>query len=217
MQFYRENWFNVGGVLFVALTFVMALAANSLDHIQVILIYSFMALLVHQYEEYAAPGGFPSIFNIALSGEKAVPERYPLNTNQVLVTNVYIAYPFYLAAIVFPNLIWLGVAQVVFGTLQVIIHGIVINRRLGTFYNPGLASAVFLHVPICVYYIWYVSSHGLAAPSDYVIGVIATLVAALVAIIIPIRLLSSKTSPYPFPERMFYGYAKEKLVRMRNS
>ncbi|WP_181178238.1 HXXEE domain-containing protein [Mesorhizobium sp. B4-1-3] len=144
MQFYRENWFNFG-VLFVALTFVMALAANSLDHIQVILIYSFMALLVHQYEEYAAPGGFPSIFNIALSGEKVVPERYPLDTNQVLVTNVYIAYPFYLAAIVFPSLIWLGVAQVIFGTLQVIIHGIVINRRLGTVYNPGLASARRVH------------------------------------------------------------------------
>jgi len=34
-----------------------------------------MAMLMHQFEEYALPGGFPSITNIAVMGEKKVPER----------------------------------------------------------------------------------------------------------------------------------------------
>lgn len=101
MKFYRENWYKVGAVLFVALVFIIPPISSTLDPVRLILIYSFMALLVHQYEEYAAPGGFPAIFNIALSGEKELSDHYPLNTNQVLTTNVFIAYTFYIVAAIF--------------------------------------------------------------------------------------------------------------------
>jgi hypothetical protein len=103
---------------FVALAFTAGFWERSFSPIQVILIYSVIALLVHQYEECAAPGGFPGIFNIAVLGERQVSERYPLNENQVLITNVFLAYFFYIAAVVWPNRIWLGLAQVLFGMLQ---------------------------------------------------------------------------------------------------
>ena len=111
MKFYRRHWYDVGGILFLALAFSAGYWGQKVSHIQVILIYSFMALLVHQYEEYAAPGGFPGIFNIAVLGERQVPEQYPANKNQILITNVFLAYTFYIAAVVWPSLIWLGLAQ----------------------------------------------------------------------------------------------------------
>ena len=176
-----------------------------------------MALLVHQFEEYAYPGGFPAIFNIAVLGEKKVPERYPLNANQCLITNVFLAYPFYIAAIFLPNMIWLGLAQVLFGMFQLIVHGIVINVRLKSLYNPGLAAVVFLHWPIGIYYIWYVTTNHLASTGDFVIGFIVTIIAAIVTVILPLRLSASKESKYPFSEAEMGGFAKQKVEKIRNS
>ena len=217
MNFYRHNWYFIGAILFVALSFFMGFWGSLFSRIQVILIYSFMALLVHQFEEYAYPGGFPAIFNIAVLGEKKVPERYPLNANQCLITNVFLAYPFYIAAIFLPNMIWLGLAQVLFGMFQLIVHGIVINVRLKSLYNPGLAAVVFLHWPIGIYYIWYVTTNHLASTGDFVIGFIVTIIAAIVTVILPLRLSASKESKYPFSEAEMGGFAKQKVEKIRNS
>lgn len=84
MKFYRHHWYYVGIYLFIGLAFIMGFWGNHIEEIQKVLIFSFMALLVHQFEEYACPGGFPPIFNISVLGEKRTPERYPLNANQCL-------------------------------------------------------------------------------------------------------------------------------------
>ncbi|MFN2204154.1 MAG: HXXEE domain-containing protein [Caldilineaceae bacterium] len=217
MQYYRHHWYYTGAILFVALAYLTGFWGSSLEPIPVILIYSFMALLVHQCEEYAHPGGFPAIFNIAVLGEKEVPERYPLNANQALVINVFLAYPFYVAAIFLPGVIWLGLAQVLFGMFQIILHGIVINLRLKSLYNPGLASVVFLHIPIGIYYIWYVTKNGLASTVDFGVGLLVTIVAALVIIFLPLKLMASKDSRYPFLPKEMGGFAKEKVAKIRMS
>ena len=92
MKFYRRNWYYFGGILFVVLAFVMGFWGGHISHIQLILIYSFMALLVHQFEEYGLPGGFPRISNIVVSGEKKAPDRYPFNANQCWISNVFLTY-----------------------------------------------------------------------------------------------------------------------------
>ena len=217
MKFYRNNWYYFGGILFVILSFVMGFWGHNVSHIQTILIFSFMALLVHQFEEYALPGGFPAIFNTAVLGEKKVPERYSLNANQCLITNVFLAYPFYIAAILWPNMIWLGIAQVLFGMFQLIVHGIVINLMLKSLYNPSLAAVVFLHWPIGIYYIWYVTTNNLASTGDFVNGFIVTIIAAIVTVVLPLRLLTSKESKYPFSEAEMGGFAKQKVEKIRNS
>ncbi|WP_409348334.1 HXXEE domain-containing protein [Paenibacillus glucanolyticus] len=62
-----------------------------------------------------------------------------------------------MAAIIFPDAIWLGLVTMYFGFSQILMHGIVMNRKLKSFYNPGLAASIFLHGPIGVYYTWYVT------------------------------------------------------------
>jgi len=215
MKFYRKNWYYIGGILFIALVFFMGFwGSGNFSRIQMVLIYSFMALLIHQLEEYGLPGGFPGIFNIAVLGEREAPERYPLNQNQCLIVNIFLAYPFYIVPIFLPNVIWLGMAQVLFGMAQLIIHGVIINIRLKSLYNPGLAAVVFLHCPIGVYYFWYVAANGLAATGDYVWAAIATVIAAFFIIGFPILALRNKQSKYPFDESELYRYGKEKLRKM---
>ena len=216
MTFYRRNWYYIGAVLFVALSFVMGFWGSDFSRIQVILMFSFMAMLVHQVEEYAYPGGFPAIANIVMLGEENVPERYPLNANQCLISNVFLTYPFYIVPIFLPQVIWLGLAQVLMGmTLQLIAHGIVLNIRLKSLYNPGLASVVFLHVPIGIYYIWYVTTNHLASTGDFVIGSLATILAVIVLFVLPIWLLANKASKYPFSEAEMGGFAKQKVAKIR--
>ena len=135
--------------------------------------YSFMAMLLHQFEEYAMPGGFPGIANILLMGERQAPDRYPLNANQVLISNVFLTYPFYVIPILFPHLIWLGVMQIGQGLIQVPFHGMVMNVKMKDPHNPGMLSCVLVQLPIGIYYIWYVTTHHLASTSDFVFGSIA--------------------------------------------
>ena len=187
MKFWRRNWYYIGGVLFVALAFFMGFWGSMFSRIQVILIYSFMAMLVHQFEEYAYPGGFPSISNMVVFGEKKAPDRYPLHANQCWISNVLLTYPFYIVPVFLPNVIWLGLAQVLLGMIQIFAHGIVVNVRLKSPYNPGLGATVLLQLPLGVYYIGYVTTNHLASTGDLVIGVIGAIVASIILFALSIR------------------------------
>ncbi len=198
MNFYRHNWYYIGGILFVVLAYAMGAFGNMLEPIQVILVYSFMALLVHQFEEYGLPGGFPTIFNVIFNGEEQTPDRYPQNSNLAMIVNVCLAYPLYILPILFPDAIWLGLASIFFGFAQVPGHGIVFNLRLKSFYNPGLAACVFLHLPVGIVYINYIVKHQLATTTDFLFGFIAFIVSMFITVIIPVRTLSTRDNNYPF-------------------
>ncbi|WP_202987373.1 HXXEE domain-containing protein [Mixta mediterraneensis] len=133
-------------------------------------------------------------------GEKDIPDRYPLNANQCMISNTLLTYLFYIAAISFPDLIWLGLAQVGLGLFQVLAHGIAVPVRIKRLYNPGLATALFLFLPIGIDYIWYVTTNHIASPGDFVPGIFATLGAVVFLFLLPIILLRSKQSKYPFSE-----------------
>lgn len=92
MNFIRRNWYYIGGVLFVALAVVLTIIWNDISILRRLMLMSFMALLVHQFEEYVWPGGFPSIMNIAWQPDQGQPDRCPLNRNGALFVNVGVAY-----------------------------------------------------------------------------------------------------------------------------
>ena len=217
MKFYRLHWYHVGGVLFVALAYFMGFWGDHFSRIQVILMYSFMAMLLHQFEEYAMPGGLPGLANVLLMDEKQAPDRYPLNANQVLISNVFLTYPFYVIPILFPQVIWLGVMQIGQGLIQLPLHGVVMNVKLKSPYNPGMLSCVLLQLPIGIYYIWYVHAHHLATTTDYVLGAIAAVLSLFVLWLGPILIFRSRQSKYPFSERVMYGFAADKAKRILHS
>ncbi len=215
-KFYSKNWYYIGGVLFVLLAFMVGFLGEGFNPLSKILTLSFMALLVHQFEEYALPGGFPAIMNSAWMGEKDVPDRYPLNRKSAFIVNVIGGYPFYILAILFPNLIWLGLAQVLFGMLQILIHGILINVKMKSWYNPGLAAVVFLHWPIGIYYIRYIYVNGLIQPWHWLAGIGVTVLAAMLIINLPLQLLKNKKSEHAFSaEEMKRFNMPEKLKRLK--
>jgi hypothetical protein len=218
LRFYRRNWYYVGAVLFVILSYFMAFwGVNHMSHLQVIMVFSFMAMLVHQFEEYGLPGGFPSFFNIAFWGERKQIDSYPFNANTAMVNNVFLCYPFYIIGIIFPSCIWFGLIQVGQGMVQIWNHGYKNNKLLGTWYNPGLAAVLFLHWPLGIYYIYYVASNNLATTSDYVIGAIGSLLTMVVLWVGPVKLQATRTTKYPFDKDRMYGFGEKTLKDMLKS
>lgn len=212
LRFYRRNWYYIGGVLFVFLSYFMTFwGIGHMSHIQTILTYSFMAMLVHQFEEYGLPGGFPAFFNIAFWGEKKDYDHYPFNPNTAMINNVFITYPFYILAIIFQGVIWYGLIQIGQGMVQIWNHGYKNNKLLKTWYNPGMASTFLLHYPIGIYYIKYVVSHHLATTSDYIIGAAGSLLTTIVIWVGPVKLLSSRKTKYRFDQDRMWGYGEKKL------
>ena len=218
MSFMRRNWYYVGGGLFVALALALALTWNDLGVLRRLLLASFMALLLHQLEEYAWPGGFPAVMNLAwMPAADGPSDRYPLNRRAALFVNVIFAYPYYILPIVFPGLIWMGLGQVLFGIAQLVIHGIVINRKLRSVYNPGLFVVVFLHLPIGIYYIWYVTASGMTAVWMWPAAAAWLALGAVAGVALPVtRWFARKDSRFPFsPGEMGRFHVRERLERLR--
>ena len=84
MKAYRNNWYYIGGIIFAVLAIILGLFGDMIDPMRRIMIVLFMCLLAHEFEEYAVPGGFPSAWNIGVSGETKAGDKYPLNTKSAL-------------------------------------------------------------------------------------------------------------------------------------
>ena len=121
----------------------------------------------------------------------------------------------------FPSTVWLGIAPTLFGFRQFVIHGIVTNKKLRAFYNPGLAAVVFLHLPIGGYYFYYISSHHLATTLDWILGAAYTVVFAYIALVkMTYSWLADANSRFVFsPDEMkrFGVQSKIALLDMRRS
>lgn len=203
MALLRRHWYNLGGWVALATLIYWAIERRPIDASSGLLLMNFVALLFHQFEEYGWPGGEPAIMNMVLQASDK-PDRYPLNQNSAMVVNVLAAYGFYLLPVFFPHVYWLGIGPTFFGFAQFIVHGIVTPKKLGSFYNPGLAAVVFLHFPIGIAYLYHIVSLGSVRVTDWFFGVLYM----LAFVVITLRKmtygwLASKASPYPFaPEEM---------------
>ena len=82
-----------------------------------------MALLAHQVEEYIFPRGAQIGLNVFYGATKVDFDRYPINAANGAYINT-IGLIFYLLAVLFPQTIWLGLAVVLFGFVELLVHGI---------------------------------------------------------------------------------------------
>ena len=164
---------------------------------------SFMAMVLHQFEEYTFPGGFPAIANTVLHTTEQ-PDRYPLNQRSAAWINIYGTYCFYLLPVFFPDVIWLGLAPMIMGIGQTGVHVFKTNIEMKSFYNPGMLAVVFLHVPIGIYYIAYITKNNLDTGLDWIITVIYLLLVCVVGLVfLTYKVWPDHNTKYPFsPEEM---------------
>ena len=210
MRFLRRHWYILG--MPVAIVALACGLMSALTKVQWILLLNFVALLLHQFEEYAWPGGEPWIINDVMQPKGSRPDRYPLNQNNAFVINVPLAWSFYLVPVFVPGAVWAGLAPVVFGFGQLVGHGIANNRKLKTLYNPGLAAVVLGHVPLGIWYLREVHTSG----RDWAVAILYMAVFIVVGMLkVGYGLLANQDSPYPFaPEEMERFGRRRRLAQL---
>ena len=207
MNLYRKHWHDIGGVLAMVIGGSLALFGKRLSRPQLFSALNFVALLVHQFEEYRFPGFFPGHFNGGLL-KSDTPDRYPLNTSSATIINVALGYPVYLLPLFAPKKAWLGLAPVVFGFAQALGHGIIFPRLAKARYSPGFLAALFLHVPIGIGYVRVMQAEQPLKRSDWIKAIIFVPVFAVVGIIVPQQLFKDKDSPYRFTQQQVGPYGR---------
>ena len=199
MAFIRDNWYRMGLVAFAATAVAVIALAPEMDATQRILLLSLMSLPLHQYEEYALPGGGPVVINRYFYGEPDNYRRFPGNWNSIMVVNLS-AYVFYVLALALPQLTWLGMATMFFNLYQVLGHCIQMNLKMGTWYNPGMATSVFLFLPVSACYMVVVAGSGQMLAADWVLAAVCFTLIAAVSVVLPVQAMKRADSPYPIPQ-----------------
>lgn len=221
MRFICRHWYNLGLIPGIVASAILAFYWNNLDPLVKINLFSFIAVIIHQFEEYGWPGGAPAMGNQMycsgkmpapmqkLLGKGDKPDRYPLNQLSAMVTNCVATYVFYLLPIIFPKVMWLGIAPILFGFIQFVMHGIGANIMLKKLYNPGLAAVVFGHIPVGICYIRYITENNLASSTDWLIGIVYTIVFFVVVIgVLTYKVLADRNSKYPFSKEELQRYKR---------
>lgn len=125
--------------------------------------------LLHEFEEFVFPGGFPEMMTEMLVG-KGHEVSYALKKAGfwVNVPFIFFGFPLVAALATLLGLSW-GMYVVYFTLIAALPHLIsaVKDKKL---YNPGMFASVFLNLPVSIYTIYYFASHDLVPVSAHVIG-----------------------------------------------
>jgi hypothetical protein len=216
MRFLRRHWYDLGLIPAALAIVALVVGWRDMDVLQRLLLLNFVVILIHQYEEYGWPGGEPAIMNLVIQ-PSTTPDRYPLNQNSAMLINVLATYGLYLVPVFFPRIIWLGLAPVLFGISQFIVHGIVTPKKMRMLYNPGLAAVVLGHIPIGAIYIYYIQTRGLAGVWDWVLGVAYMFAFVFITLLkMTYTWLADPQSPFAFDEiEMGRFSVRQKMDRLR--
>lgn len=145
-----------------------------------------------------------------------IPDRYPLNQLSAMIVNVFFSYVVYLLPVFFPKIIWLGLAPILFGFGQFGVHGIATNRKLKSIYNPGLGAVVFLHFPIGIYYIIYVTRQNLINATDWLFAIIYLVFLMMLLNVVTYKIMPNKNTKYIFDDvEMERFNVKEKMSKIK--
>ena len=199
MNWLRNNWYYLGGVIFVILAFVVGLFGGEMDPRLRLAILLYMTLLIHQFEEYACPGGFPLAWNAGASAERELYDRYPMNKKGSMFSNVsfWIVYALVIFFYEIPMLV-IMLSYVGFG--QLMMHGVMINKKAGTKYNPGMATAIVVMVPVGIYTIWYYATNYTLAAWNWWGAALILVVLLITLLALPLKVTMDKASPYRYTE-----------------
>jgi hypothetical protein len=199
MKWFCRHWYEVGLVPAGIALIILIVTWSDMTVLQRISLINFIGILVHQFEEYGFPGGAPVFLNKYMRGGT---ERYPLNQFSAMLVNTVITYICYLLPVLFPEIIWLGLAPILFGCVfQVMLHLVVFLVKFRHLYNSGLAAVMLFHVPCGIMYIRYAALQGLLTGMTWLYAILYLIGMIIFTVLFGQKLFSKKDSSYPFDEK----------------
>lgn len=216
METIIQGWLSIWLYVMVAIGIVLGVLVWKKRKIWSVLnIFCTLAIIVlilHVIEEWVLPGGLHYSYNIAHNS--TLLSRYPMNRLTDMITNFGAVIVGCIVLKVWGFRKPAALAVMMFSALEVGIH-IVIGVQdmqifseygMNTLYSPGLLTALFGFLPICVLIALHLLKKKENRPSilQWIMAIIGTMVLCFLLINMPENILGKKDNPYEFTNRGYY-------------
>ncbi|HBX69707.1 MAG TPA: hypothetical protein DEH25_10115 [Chloroflexi bacterium] len=160
-NFFVRNSLYLLTALAAAVAFFLIWNWSALPVLQRMVGLLFIALTLHEWEEFRLPGGFAEMITSNLNFS-----LIELDSAKLLVAAAVSVIAF--VPLFFPQVVWLAMAPVLLGIFENVAHfGAIKLFKRERFYTPGMATAFFLMLPISVYSLVYVVQNNLMQPIQW--------------------------------------------------
>ena len=150
----------------------------------------FVGLVMHLWEEGRFPGGFVELITEHLHFTASSRHFGEIITAAYVLVIAFVP-------LFFPRVPFLAMATMMLGILEAVMHVAMIKMfRLKHFYSPGLATAIFVLLPISIYTFAYVIRHNLMQPVSWLFAFLYMLFGLVLAQQIVIRASGVKYSDF---------------------
>jgi len=199
-----NNWHWISVFLAGAVALVAILVPTT--PVTKLLLAANMVLLLHFFEEFGWPGGFPWMGMKVLMGSNEMDSsKWNCNNLSSMYGNWLFMLLVYCLPLFFPNLHVLPLAAMMFSFAELLMHLILFNVRLKACYNPGMITGVFMLPPIAIYYFARVFDASIFSWYHYVIAVVWFVFVFWLSFRSPIYWGLGKKPGYEFTEQSAFG------------
>ncbi len=154
------NWQYVGVALGIYLAVYLTVTILPKNKLEYAMLMVFPLYILHEFEEYLVPGGFPEFFNRTVFKVDRNDDLVPLDREAIFWINIgYVWIPIPIFCLLSLYDIRFGIWIPYFLIFQAIVHvflGINGKRLL----NPGMVTAWLVHVPFAIWILAMIHAEG---------------------------------------------------------
>lgn len=196
MQFALRHWSNFGAIVAGAALILLLCGSPGMGFLQRVLLANFIIQLIQQCEQHGWFGRELAMKDMVLPSSVDA----PLNPKSTIIFNLLVAYGLYLAPVVFPDVIWLGLASMLFGFMRFVVP-VATNRKLLAIYPHRRTALVLGQVSIGLVYLYYIHANHLVTAWNWAFAFLFMLGWQYVALVrVVCGWLTDQSSPYPFSD-----------------
>lgn len=165
-----KHWYYIA--VYIGCLFGLLLYLGDWDLRLKTLLTGTMFIHLHFFEEFGYPGGFPwQGMHVEKGYTECKPEEWDLNLLSSFFGNEWFALLVYILPM-FLNIRFLTLAAVLFTFAELLMHLVVFNAALKTWYNPGLASVLIGLLPVSINYLYQTWGQHLYVWPDVVLALV---------------------------------------------
>ena len=179
------------------------------DPVQKCLFAAICAMLLHFYEEFGFPGGFPLMgVRVLLGSDEPDSTKWHCNNLNSMFGNWMALLLPYILPLFLPGVRFLTFAAMMFLFAEVLMHLVLFNVRQRSLYNPGMVTGVVLMGAIGLYYFASVFDASVVAWWDWVLAVVWFVSVFVFCFRSPLYWKLGDVPGYPLTGQTAFGLAK---------